>query len=365
MPPSGPAPAVAGRQRQARSIDNEPAGRPQAPARAGEGGKEMSFNRRFLAAASAAAFLALPLAAPQALEIKSSDVHPMGYPTTDAIEYMGKLLNDWSNGRLNIKIFHSMQLGGEKEALEQVQIGALEMTRVSVGVVGPIVPDFNAFNLPYFFRSVEHMHKVTEGEIGTELLAKLEAGGLIGLGYMDAGSRSFYNKVKPITSPADMKGMKLRVMQNPIFVEMVNAMGGNGLPVAYNELYTAMQTGVVDGAENNPPSYESGKHYEVAGYYSLTEHLMVPEIFVFSKKVWDTLAPVDQLLIRKASAFAVIKERELWAAREQKSLGILKEKGIKLVEKVDKAPFINATEPVRKQFGAKFSDLIARAAAVK
>ena len=301
----------------------------------------------------------------QALEIKSSDVHPMGYPTTDAIEYMGQLLSTWTGGRMNIKIFHSMQLGGEKEALEQVQLGALEMTRVSVGVVGPIVDEFNAFNLPYFFRSVDHMHNVVDGEIGTELLNRLEAGGLIGLGYMDAGSRSFYNNIRPIASIDDLQGLKVRVMQNPIFIDMVNAMGGNGLPIAFNELYTAIQTGVVDGAENNPPSYESGKHYEVAQYYTLTEHLMVPEIFVFSKKVWDTLSPLDQQLIRKASVLAVQKERELWAAREQVSLDKLKEQGIQVITEIDKQPFIDATEPVRMKFGEKYSDLIKKAAAVE
>ncbi len=318
--------------------------------------------RRLAAGAALTAVMALPASA---LEIKSSDVHPMGYPTTDAIEYMGKLLSDWTNGRITIKIFHSMQLGGEKEALEQAQVGALEMTRVSVGVVGPIVEEFNAFNLPYFFHSLDHMHKVVDGDIGQGLLQKLEKGGLIGLGYMDAGSRSFYNKVKPIESPDDLKGLKLRVMQNPIFVEMVNSMGGNGLPIAYNELYTAMQTGVVDGAENNPPSYESGKHYEVAGYYSLDEHLMVPEIFVFSKKVWDTLSPVDQLLIRNAAVLAVQKERELWAAREKKSMDILRAKGVKIVEKVNKEPFIKATAAVREKFGAKYKDLISRAEAIQ
>ncbi len=302
--------------------------------------------------------------AASALDIKSSDVHPMGYPTTDAIQYMGELLNTWTSGRINVQIFHSMQLGGEKEALEQVQLGALEMTRVSVGVVGPIVEEFNAFNLPYFFRSTDHMHKVVDGEIGTELLNKLEAGGLIGLGYMDAGSRSFYNSVRPIKSLEDVAGLKLRVMQNPIFVEMVGAMGGNGVPIAFNELYTAMQTGVVDGAENNPPSYESGKHYEVAGYYTLTEHLMVPEIFVFSKKIWDTLDPIDQQLIRKAAALAVERERSLWAEREQASLKVLEEQGIEVITDIDKAPFIEATEPVRSEFGGEFADLIARASAV-
>ncbi len=325
---------------------------------------KLDLRRLSLASVGTALLLAGQLPA-SALEIKSSDVHPMGYPTTDAIEYMGNLLDTWTSGRIKIKIYHSMQLGGEKEALEQVQIGALEMTRVSVGVVGPIVEEFNAFNLPYFFRSTDHMHKVVDGEIGTDLLNKLEKGGLVGLGYMDAGARSFYNKVRPIKTTEDLKGLKIRVMQNPIYVDMVNAMGGNGLSVSFSELFTAMQTGVVDGAENNPPTYDTHKHYEVAGHYSLTEHLMVPEIFVFSKKIWDTLPALDRQLIRKASAMTVVKERELWAAREQQSLADLKSKGINVITDVDKKPFIMATEPVRVKFGKKFPDLIKRASAVE
>lgn len=324
----------------------------------------MKVLRKIVSGTAFAAAVSLAAANASALEIKSSDVHPMGYPTTDAIEYMGNLLSEWTNGRITIKIFHSMQLGGEKEALEQVQLGALEMTRVSVGIVGPIVGEFNAFNLPYFFRSRQHMFNVVDGEIGQELLLKLQDGGLIGLGYMDAGSRSFYNKMHPVKTIEDLKGLKLRVMQNDIFVEMVNALGGNGLPIAYNELIPAMQTGVVDGAENNPPSYESGKHYEIAGYYTLTEHLMVPEIFVFSKKVWDTLSPVDQLLIRNASVLAAHKERELWAAREQASLDALKTQGIEVITDIDKGPFIEATAAVREKFGSDFADLIDRASQV-
>lgn len=295
-----------------------------------------------------------------ALEIKSSDVHGPGYPTVAAIEYMGELLSDWTDGRVTIKIFHSMQLGGEKEALEQVQLGALEMTRVSVGVVGPIVDDFNAFNLPFVFQSEEHMHRVVDGEIGTELLNRLEAGGLIGLGYMDAGARSFYTKDRPIRTVADLQGLKVRVMQNPIFVEMMSSMGGNGVPISFSELYTALQTGIVDGAENNPPSYFTQKHYEVAGYFSLTEHLMVPEIFVFSKRVWDTLSPIDQQLIRKASAFAVVRERELWDEMEQKAVAELENAGVQIVRDVDKAAFIEATRPVREKYGAKYAELLKR-----
>jgi TRAP-type C4-dicarboxylate transport system substrate-binding protein len=177
---------------------------------------------------------------------------------------------------------------------------------------------------------------------------------------MDAGSRSFYNTVHPVRTVEDLKGLKLRVMQNDIFVEMVNSLGGNGLPIAYNEHIPAMQTGVVDGAENNPPSYESGGHYEIAGYYSLTEHLMVPEIFVFSKKVWDTLSEVDKQLIRKASVFATQKERELWAEREQKSLAILADKGVEVITDIDKGPFIEATAAVREKYGSEYAELLKR-----
>jgi TRAP-type transport system periplasmic protein len=154
-------------------------------------------------------------------------------------------------------------------------------------------------------------------------------------------------------------------MQNPMFVDMVNAMGGNGVQIAYNELYTSLQTGVVDGAENNPPSYDEGKHYEVAGYYTLDEHLMVPEIFVFSKKVWDTLSPVDQQLIRKASALCVVKERELWAAKEKKALADLAAAGVHIDANVDKAPFIEATQGVRDKYGAKYADLLKAISAVQ
>jgi TRAP-type transport system periplasmic protein len=318
--------------------------------------------KRVALAAALAGGLALPAAA---LEIKTSDVHGEGYPTTEAIKYMGDLLSEWTNGRITVNLFPSMQLGGEKEALEQVQLGALEMTRVSVGVVGPIVDDFNVFNLPYVFRSLDQLHIVTDGEIGTGLLDKLTPAGLIGLGYMDAGSRSFYVKGKSIEKPSDLSGMKIRVMQNPMFVDMVNALGGNGVQIAYNELYTSLQTGVVDGAENNPPSYDEGKHYEVADHYTLDEHLMVPEIFVFSGKVWDTLDEVDKQLIRKASALCVVKERELWAAKETKALEALKAAGVTVITNVDKTPFIEATQPVRDKYGAKFADLLKQINAVK
>lgn len=326
----------------------------------------MQFRKAFVPAV-AAAMVVGSVSAVQSMEIKSSDVHPMGYPTTEAVKFMGEKLSEWTNGRLSIKIFHSMQLGGEKEALEQVQIGALEMTRVSVGVVGPIVKEFDAFNLPYFFKSIDHMHRVVDGEVGTDLLNQLEAGGLIGLGYLDAGSRSFYNKVRPINKPADLEGLKIRVMQNPVFVELVNSLGGNGIQVSFSELYTALQTGVVDGAENNPPTLYNHKHYEIANHYSLTHHLIVPEIFVFSKKVWDGMSALDQQLIRKASALTVEVGRTLWAEKEAADFANLKKVGVKINEVADKTPFIQATQVVRDKFkekGPSFKALIEKVASI-
>ncbi|MGI9503536.1 MAG: TRAP transporter substrate-binding protein [Geminicoccaceae bacterium] len=246
-----------------------------------------------------------------------------------------------------------------------MQLGALEMTRVSVGVTGLIVDDFNAFNLPFVFRSIDHMRNVVDGEIGQELPAGLEAGGLIGLGFMDAGTRSFYNKEKPIRTPQNQAGLKIRVMQTSIFIEMMSVMGGNGIPIAFNELYSALHTGVVDSAENNPPSYSTQKHFEVTGHYSLTAHLIVPEIFVFSKKVWDTLSEEHQNLIREASVLTTQRERELWEAMEQKAMCELEGLGVKINNDVDKDAFIEATAPVRKQFGAKYSELLARIDAVQ
>lgn len=299
------------------------------------------------------------------LMIKSGDVHGKGYPTVEAVRFMGQTLSDWTNGRISLTIYGKSQLGAEKEMVEQVQIGALEMARVSVGVVGPIVDEFNAFNLPFVFRSAEHMYKVTDGEIGMELLKGLEKGGLIGLGFMDAGSRSFYNNVRAINKMEDLKGLKFRVMGNPIFVEMVNAMGGNGVQVPFPEVYTSIQTGVVDGAENNPPTLIEHQHWKVAKHYTLTEHLMVPEIFVFSKKVWDKLSAVDQELITRASALAVVKERELWQARVKVAVDEMKADGYAIQESIDKAPFIKATQGIRDKYGKKWKVLMDRIAAVK
>ena len=247
---------------------------------------------------------------------KASDVHPLGYPTVEAVQRMGKKLETQTNGRISIQMYPLMQLGGEKEMIEQAQVGALQIARISVGAMGPVVDDLNVFNLPFIFRDEAHMRKVIDGPIGVELLERVSnspQSRLIVLGWMDAGTRNVYSN-KPVTKPADLKGMKIRMMGNPIFVETMNAMGGNGISMGFNELYGALQTGVVDGAENNPPTLLAQNHYTVSKVYSLTGHLIIPEIFVFSKRTWDTLSKEDQALLKKLSREAQLEQRVLWDA---------------------------------------------------
>ena len=297
---------------------------------------------------------------------KASDVHPLGYPTVEAIQRMGKKLEAATNGRIKIQMYPSMQLGGEKEMIEQAQVGALQIARISVGAMGPVVDDLNVFNLPFVFRDEAHMRKVIDGPIGQELLERVTASPqsrLVVLGWMDAGTRNVYAN-KPATKPADLKGMKIRMMGNPLFVETMNAMGGNGVAMGFNELFGALQTGVVDGAENNPPTLLAQNHYTVSKVYSLTGHLIIPEIFVFSKRTWDTLSAEDQALVKKLSREAQLEQRQLWDAYVADATTKLKAAGVKFVE-ADKAAFYAATQPVRDKYGSKYAALLKRIADTK
>jgi tripartite ATP-independent transporter DctP family solute receptor len=321
--------------------------------------------------ASALAMTRVGLGTAQAqtkMVLKATDVHPTGYPTVEAVERMGKKLEAATSGRLSIQMFPSMQLGGEKEMIEQAQIGALQIARISVGPMGPLVPEFNVFNLPFVFRDVVHMEKVIDGEIGSDLLDKLSkhpTAGLIGLCYMNAGQRHVYNSKKPITKVEDLKGLKIRMMGNPLFVDTMNALGGNGVAMGFDQLINGMQTGVVDGAENNEPSYDSGQHYRYAKYYSKTGHLMIPEILVFSKKSFEALPKDDQALIRKVSKEAQLEQRKLWYVREQESLKKMLAAGAIVNEVSDKAAFQAAVKPVWDKYGAAHKALIERISAVK
>jgi tripartite ATP-independent transporter DctP family solute receptor len=322
------------------------------------------MHRRLLlctAAACLAAGSVSPALAQPKQVWKASDVHPLGYPTVEAIQRMGKKLEAQTNGRISIQMYPSMQLGGEKEMIEQAQVGALQIARISVGAMGPVVDDLNVFNLPFVFRDEAHMRKVIDGPIGQELLERVSSSPqsrLIVLGWMDAGTRNVYAN-KPATKPAELKGMKIRMMGNPLFVETMNAMGGNGVAMGFNELYSALQTGVVDGAENNPPTLLAQNHYQVSKIYSLTGHLIIPEIFVFSKRTWETLSKEDQALLRKVSREAQMEQRQLWDAYVGEAETKLKAAGIQFLP-ADKDAFFKATQPIRDKYGAKYATILKR-----
>lgn len=327
----------------------------------------MLTKRMFSALAGAAIFAAATASASaQTITLRSTDIHPDGYPTIEAVKHMGKLLEERSKGRIKINVFHSAQLGQEKDTIEQTRFGVIDMNRINMAPFNNLIPATNVPSLPFIFRSVEHMRKVMDGPIGDNLLKEFEKHDLIGLAFYDSGSRSFYNSKRPINTPADMKGMKIRVQQSDMFVSLVSALGANATPMNFGEVYSGLQTGVIDGAENNWPSYESTKHYEVAKFYSQTEHSLSPEVLVMSKKSFDKLSAEDKALVRAAAKESVAKMRELWDAREKASEAKVKAGGA-VVNAVEKQPFIDAMKPVYDKFvtDAKLKEMVAAIQAVK
>src|ERR1700755_1204612 len=326
--------------------------------------KRRDFIKLSAGLGPAAAFPAMRSASAQTKAVfKASDVQPAGYPTVAAAESLGKKLDAATSGRLSIQMYPSAQLGGEKETIEQTQIGAIQMLRVSAGALGPIVDDINVVNMPFLFKNTAHARKMMDGPIGQDLLDKITANanaGLVALCWMDAGARSIYNTKKPVKTIDDLKGLKVRVIGNQIFINMMNALGGNGVAMGYDQVFSALQTGVIDGAENNPPSYVFSNHYTAAKYYSLTEHLVIPEVLLFSKRSWTALSADDQALLKKLAREAQMEERELWNKYEQTAMEKAKAAGCEIVPIDDKAPFQAAVKPVWYKYGPKYQDMIKR-----
>ena len=317
----------------------------------------MKLSQRFTLAAAANALAC----AAQATEFRSADIHPDGYPTVEAVKFMGERLKALTHGKHSIKVFNNSALGNEKDTIEQTKIGALAMTRVNIAPMNNICPETQVPTMPFLFRSKQHMRAVLDGPIGEEILAACAPQGFIGLAYYDSGARNIYTAKKPVRSLADAKGLKIRVQQSDLWVSLLEAMGANATPMPYGEVYTALKTGLVDGAENNYPSYESSRHFEVARYYSVTEHSMAPEMLLFSKRVWDTLGADDQKAIRQAARESVPYMRKLWDEREEKSLATVKAGGAEIIQ-VDKASFQKAMPPVYDKFitDAKLKALVKR-----
>ena len=263
--------------------------------------------------------------------------------------YMAELVAEKSGGRMRIDIYPSEQLGSERENLEMLQIGSLAITKVSAAVMESFAPSYRVLNLPYIFRSKEHSERVLDGEIGQEMLMDGEQFWLRGLAFYDSGSRSFYTQDRPINHPDDLRGLKIRVQPSPSAVNMVRAMGGSPTPISWGELYTALQGGVVDGAENNPPSFYLSHHYEVCGYYSINEHTIVPDVLLISTKIWETLTEEEQHWLQEAATESVPHQRMLWAESEQESLERVKEAGVTVIYP-DKEPFMEAVQPLFESF---------------
>ncbi|WP_406737116.1 TRAP transporter substrate-binding protein [Thioclava sp. GXIMD4215] len=294
--------------------------------------------------------------------LRSADTHPDGYPTVEAVKYMGKQLEEKTGGRLCIEVFPSAQLGEEKDSIEQTQFGVIDMVRSSLGPFNNMIPETQVVSLPYIFRSEDHMHHVVDGPIGDEIAAAFEPNDLVVLAYYDGGSRSFYNSKHPVKSIADLKGLKFRVQQSDVFVDMMDALGANATPMPYGEVYSAIQTGVIDGAENNFPSYDSSGHAEVAKYYTNDQHLIMPEVLAMSKSTFDRLSPEDQAAVKEAAKASVPVMRDLWAKQVQASIEKVKAGGAEVIMDVDKQPYIDAMAPLYDKYAntPELKDLVKR-----
>ncbi len=255
-----------------------------------------------------------------------------------AMVKMGEDLAKISGNKIKLEIYPNQQLGTERECIELLQIGSLDMTKVSVGVLENFAPKMKVFGLPFLFRDRAHSFQVLDGIIGQELLDEGIEFWIKGLGYYDAGSRSFYTKNKPITTPADLKGLKIRVMESPTAFEMIKNFGGSPTPISWGELYTSLQQGVVDGAENNPPSFYLSRHYEVCKYYSIDEHTVLPDVLIIGTQTWNRFNKKEQEWIQQAVSNSVVYQRKLWKISEEEALHEVKKAGV-IVSYPDKNKF--------------------------
>ena len=295
--------------------------------------------------------------------LKAADIQPEDYPTVMGLKYMAKLLDERTQGRIKMEIYAGATLGAEKETIEMTQMGTVAVSRVNTSPLVSFVPLMGAYSMPYLFRDADHFWKVLDGPIGKTMAKELEKSNLVGLAYYDSGARSFYTKSIPINTAADAKGQKIRVQQSKIFVDLINTLGASATPMGYGEVYSGLQAGIIDGAENNPPSLWSSKHYEVCKYYALDEHARVPEMIIMSKKAWDSLSPEDQQIVRQAALDSEEYEKKAWNEYTDKSLKELKDKGV-IISSPDKESFRKAVQPMYEKY-PEYKDVISQIQAVK
>ncbi|MBP0494914.1 TRAP transporter substrate-binding protein [Roseomonas indoligenes] len=313
-----------------------------------------------LAAPLATPFLANPAKA-QTVTLRSSDVHPDGYPTVEAVKWMSKQMEEKSGGRVRIQVYGNHTLGEEKDTLEQTRFGVIDLNRVNSASLNSLVPETVIPGLPFLFRSEDHMHRVLDGAIGDDIVSGLARHNLVPLCYYDSGARSFYTRTRAINEPGDLRGLKIRVQPSDMWVAMMRAFGANATPLPTGEVYSAIQTGVVDGAENNYPSYQSFRHFEVAKFYSASEHSMAPEVLVMAKRSYDKLPKDLQDMMRQAAKDSVPEMRRMWQERSNAAKAAVIAAGSQ-INTVNKAPFEQGMGPVYDQFvrDARMKGIVAK-----
>lgn len=281
---------------------------------------------------------------------------PQTHPVHKGILEFQRLLELKSNGKLKVKIFPDGQLGSERETLELLQIGSVAATKVSATILSNFVPEYNILGIPYLFRDKEHQFDILEGPIGKSILEKGSKFWLRGLCYYDAGSRSFYTSTKAIRTPEDLKGLKIRVQNNQMAINMVNSMGGAATPMAYGELYAAIQQGVVDGAENNPPSFVSSNHYEISKYYTLDEHSSVPDVLLIGTKYWNKLSEQERIWVQEAADESAQAEKKYWKESVDESMKIIKDWGVEVI-RPEKSLFAEESKNVIVNFIKEYPEM--------
>jgi tripartite ATP-independent transporter DctP family solute receptor len=281
-----------------------------------------------------------------AREFRAADTQNEDYPTVQALRYMDHLIEERSGGRLQIRVFHSRQLGEEKETIEQTRVGAIDLNRTNVALIGTFVPSMNVLAMPFLFRSIEHQQKVLDGPIGAEILGSFEPYGFVGLTFYDSGARSIYNNVRPVRTLADMKDLRIRVQQSELMSDMIKALGADPIQLPYGQVLTGLATRLLDGAENNWPSFITTNHYKHARFYTLTEHTMSPEVLVMSLKAWQSLSPDDQKIFREAALRSGQFMREKWRDLEDRSRKQAETAGVTVIRDFDRKPFEEAMAPL-------------------
>jgi tripartite ATP-independent transporter DctP family solute receptor len=327
---------------------------------------DMGVLSRYLTVGAGAALAGLALAGSLdgllAREFRAADIQAESYPTVQALLYMDKLVAERTEGRHRIRVFHSRQLGEESQTIEQTRVGAIDLNRINVAAIGDDAPALSILAQPFLFRSIDHLYKVIDGPIGDDILAAIEPNGFIGLTYYDSGARSIYTRSPPVRGLSDLRGLKIRVQQSDLVIRMMRALGAEPVVLPYGQVLTALSARLVDGAENNWPSYVTTDHYKVAQFYTVTEHTMGPEVLVMSRRAWQELSDADRAIFRGAARDSSRYMRAQWQSWEERSKQQAADAGVTIIDKFDRKPFEDATRPLRDEMRAdpKFGPLIDR-----